>query len=85
MRIGGGVSVRRIVGIGLLMVVAAGCVGSGPSATASELALASPNITSVQRQRFRARLEEIRDWLREQRLTRGGAAQQRQGGGNFAP
>jgi len=50
-----------------------------------ELALASPNITSVQRQRFRARLEEIRDWLREQRLTRGGAAQQRQGGGNFGP
>jgi len=43
MRIGGGVSVRRIVGIGLLMVVAAGCVGSGPSATASELALASPS------------------------------------------
>jgi predicted Zn-dependent protease len=36
-----------------------------------ELALASPNLTSVQRQRFRARLDEIRDWLREQRLTRG--------------
>ena len=35
-----------------------------------ELALASPNLTSVQRQRFRARLDEIRDWLREQRLTR---------------
>ena len=41
-----------------------------------ELALASPNLTPVQRQRFRARLEEIRDWLREQRLTRHGAAQQ---------
>jgi predicted Zn-dependent protease len=48
-----------------------------------ELALASPNLSSVQRQRFRARLEEIRDWLREQRLTRNGAAQQKQGGGNF--
>jgi hypothetical protein len=32
-----------------------------------ELALAAPNLTTVQRQRFRARLEEIRDWLREQR------------------
>jgi predicted Zn-dependent protease len=42
-----------------------------------ELALASPNLTPVQRQRFRARLEEIRDWLREQRLTRNGAEQQR--------
>jgi len=35
-----------------------------------ELALASPNLTSVQRQRFRARLDEIREWLREQRLSR---------------
>jgi beta-barrel assembly-enhancing protease len=50
-----------------------------------ELALASPNLSSVQRQRFRARLEEIRDWLREQRLTRNGAAQQKQGGGNLLP
>ena len=32
-----------------------------------ELALAAPDLTTVQRQRFRARLEEIRDWLREQR------------------
>jgi len=32
-----------------------------------ELALASPNLTSVQRQRFRARLDEIREWMREQR------------------
>ncbi|HEX9138610.1 MAG TPA: M48 family metalloprotease [Steroidobacteraceae bacterium] len=31
-----------------------------------ELALASPDLTTVQRQRFRARLEQIRDWLREQ-------------------
>jgi predicted Zn-dependent protease len=36
-----------------------------------ELALASPNLTSVQRQRFRARLDEIREWMREQRLARG--------------
>ncbi|HMI37869.1 MAG TPA: M48 family metalloprotease [Steroidobacteraceae bacterium] len=35
-----------------------------------ELALASPGLTSVQRQRFRARLDEIREWLREQRLSR---------------
>jgi predicted Zn-dependent protease len=35
-----------------------------------ELALASPNLTSVQRQRFRARLDEIREWMREQRQTR---------------
>jgi predicted Zn-dependent protease len=31
-----------------------------------ELALASPNLTTVQRQRFRARLDEIREWMREQ-------------------
>ena len=36
-----------------------------------EMALASPNLTSVQRQRFRARLDEIREWMREQRLSRG--------------
>ena len=35
-----------------------------------ELALASPNLTSVQRQRFRARRDEIRDWMREERLSR---------------
>ena len=35
-----------------------------------ELALASPNLTSVQRQRFRARLDEIREWMREARQTR---------------
>ena len=35
-----------------------------------ELALASPRLTNVQRQRFRARLEEVRDWLREQRQMR---------------
>ena len=38
-----------------------------------ELALASPNLTTVQRQRFRARLDEIREWMREQRLSRGGS------------
>jgi predicted Zn-dependent protease len=35
-----------------------------------ELALASPKLTNVQRQRFRARLEEVRDWLREERQMR---------------
>jgi predicted Zn-dependent protease len=35
-----------------------------------ELALASPNLTTVQRQRFRARLDEIREWMREQRESR---------------
>ena len=35
-----------------------------------ELALASPNLTSVQRQRFRARLDEVREWMREQRESR---------------
>ena len=42
-----------------------------------ELALANPRLTNVQRQRFRARLEEVRDWLREQRQMR----QVRNGGG----
>jgi predicted Zn-dependent protease len=35
-----------------------------------ELALSSPHIDAVQRQRFRARLDEIRDWVREQRQQR---------------
>jgi len=35
-----------------------------------ELALASPNLTSVQRQRFRARLDQIREWMREEREER---------------
>jgi predicted Zn-dependent protease len=35
-----------------------------------ELALASPNLTTIQRQRFRARLEEVRGWLREQQQSR---------------
>jgi predicted Zn-dependent protease len=37
-----------------------------------ELALAAPNLSSVQRKRFRARLEEIRDWIREERLMHPG-------------
>jgi len=35
-----------------------------------EMALASPNLTFVQRQRFKARLDEIREWMREQRRSR---------------
>lgn len=35
-----------------------------------ELALAAPNLTPVQRQRFRARLDEIREWLREEQKER---------------
>jgi predicted Zn-dependent protease len=31
-----------------------------------ELALASPNLSTIQRARFRAQLEEVRGWLREQ-------------------
>jgi predicted Zn-dependent protease len=35
-----------------------------------ELALAAPDLTSVQRQRFRARMLEIRTWLREQQMQK---------------
>lgn len=35
-----------------------------------ELALAAPNLTTVQRQRFRARLLEVRGWIREQQQER---------------
>jgi predicted Zn-dependent protease len=35
-----------------------------------ELALTSPNLTSVQQQRFRARLLEVRGWMREQQQER---------------
>ena len=41
-----------------------------------ELALGSPNLTSVQQQRFRARLIEVRGWMREQQQERP------RGGGN---
>ena len=37
-----------------------------------ELALASPDLTSVQRAKFRARLEEVRGWLREQQQSKHG-------------
>jgi predicted Zn-dependent protease len=35
-----------------------------------ELALAAPDLTSVQRQRFRARMQEVRGWMREQQMER---------------
>jgi predicted Zn-dependent protease len=35
-----------------------------------ELALAAPNLSSVQRKRFQARLQEVRGWIREQQLQR---------------
>jgi beta-barrel assembly-enhancing protease len=34
-----------------------------------ELALASPNISAIQRARFRAQLDEVRGWLREQQAS----------------
>jgi predicted Zn-dependent protease len=37
-----------------------------------ELALASPDLTSVQRARFRAELDQVRGWLREQQQSRRG-------------
>jgi predicted Zn-dependent protease len=37
-----------------------------------ELALAAPNISSIQRARFRAQLDEVRGWLREQQASRRG-------------
>jgi predicted Zn-dependent protease len=37
-----------------------------------ELALAAPDLTTVQRQRFRAQLEQVRGWLREQQQARRG-------------
>ncbi len=54
-----------------------------------QLALASPNISPIQRQRFQARLDEVRDYLasiRKRRLTDNGDGQgqqtgQRRGGG----
>ncbi len=35
-----------------------------------ELALAAPNLTAIQRARFRAQLDEVRGWLREQQQAR---------------
>jgi predicted Zn-dependent protease len=37
-----------------------------------ELALATPKLSNIQRERFRARLLEVRDWMREQQSRRGG-------------
>jgi predicted Zn-dependent protease len=37
-----------------------------------ELALASPGLTSVQRARYRARLDQVRGWMREQQQARRG-------------
>ena len=49
------------------------------------LALASPNISQIQRQRYRARLDEVRDYLastRKRQLTdNNDQGQQRRGGG----
>jgi hypothetical protein len=48
-------------------------IGSGDLMLATQqldLALASPNLTDVQRKRFQARREEIRGYLREQRNDR---------------
>jgi beta-barrel assembly-enhancing protease len=38
-----------------------------------ELALAAPNLTPIQRARFRAQLDEVRGWLREQQASRRGS------------
>ncbi|HEY1898159.1 MAG TPA: hypothetical protein VGG49_00005, partial [Steroidobacteraceae bacterium] len=49
--------------------------GEFPMATQQlELALASPNLTEVQRKRFQARLKEIRDAILEDRRAHGGRA-----------
>ncbi|MFT3905328.1 MAG: M48 family metalloprotease [Steroidobacteraceae bacterium] len=45
-----------------------------------ELALAAPNLTDVQRQRFRARLDDVRGWVREQRQSQRGGDQGDRGG-----
>lgn len=37
-----------------------------------ELALAAPNLSAIQRARFRAQLDEVRGWLREQQASRRG-------------
>ena len=47
-----------------------------------QLALASPNISTIQRQRFQARLDEVRDYLastRTRRLTDNGDGQGQSG------
>jgi predicted Zn-dependent protease len=37
-----------------------------------ELALSAPKLTTVQRERFRARLAQVREWMREQQQSRRG-------------
>ena len=64
-------------------------LGRGARAAARALALASPNISPIQRQRYQARLDEVRDYLastRKRRLSDNGDGQgqqtgQRRGGG----
>ena len=49
-----------------------------------QLALASPNISSIQRQRYQARLDEVREYLasiRKRRVTEGGDNQGQQPSG----
>jgi beta-barrel assembly-enhancing protease len=49
-----------------------------------QLALAAPNISSIQRQRYQARLDEVREYLastRKRRLSEGGEAQGQQPSG----
>jgi predicted Zn-dependent protease len=48
-----------------------------------QLALAAPNLTSVQRQRFQARLDEIREYLASSRVRR--VRNSEQSGGNLTP
>jgi predicted Zn-dependent protease len=61
--------------------------GNLPLATQQyELALRTPNLTVVQRERFQARLAEVRQYLAEQRRERHGRQQQQDGSGfDFAP
>jgi predicted Zn-dependent protease len=40
------------------------------ASTQLELALATPGLTEVQRKRFQARLDEVRDWMREMQGSR---------------
>jgi hypothetical protein len=34
------------------------------------MALSAPNLSAIQRARFRAQLDEVRGWLREQQASR---------------
>jgi predicted Zn-dependent protease len=46
-----------------------------------QLALAAPNLTQVQRQRYQARLDEVREYLASARLRRASNTQDPSGGG----